>query len=574
MKTNEEIAYIFEIISNILEIIGENPFKSRAYRNAAGTIRDMETDLEDLTAKQKLTEIKGVGKDLADKINEYITTGSLTYYDELKAKVPGEFLDLLSIRGIGTKFLSNMFVSHNIRSLKQLDNLLNSEKALGIRGLGNKKINELKTNIAHYKQNIGRINIGIALPLAELLVSEIKRLSPDSRPTIAGSVRRMKETVRNINLLCIKDGKIDITDGLSKLDIISSVSKKEESFAEFRTEKDIEFTLTYCVDSSYGSTLLYLTGSRKHNDKLNKIAADSGFLLNKNGLFRDGIRIAGSNESHIYRELGADYIQPELREDIEEIELSLSGRLPSTVELSDIRGDLHTHSTWSDGRSSVNQMIMAAIEMGYEYIAITDHSPSSKIANGLDIKRLMQKKKEIEEIDSSTDRIKVLMGAEVDIRKDGSLDYPDDILHELDLVIASVHSNFNMSNEDMTRRIIKALKNPLVHILGHPTGRLVGERRAYEVDMDAVIDTAYDLGKALEINSSYKRLDLKDTHVKKAIKKGVELVISTDAHNTNQLSNIRYGVATARRGFATKKDILNTVDVGKITTWLKELKPK
>lgn len=574
MNTNHKIADIFVNISNILEILGENPFKSRAYRNAASSILELKTDIEELAVDKKLTDIKGVGKDLADKINEYIATGSIAYYEELDKKVPRSFLHLLKIRGIGTGFLSMIYKYHNIRTLDELEDLINGKDALQIKGLGKKKINELNTNISHYKENIGKVGLGTALPMAEFIISEIKRISPGSRPCIAGSVRRMKETVGSIDLLCIKNDQIRITDELSKLDFLSLDSHDQETHAVYKSGNDIKIKLTFCDGSSFGSSLLFLTGSKEHNDKINNIASENELILNSSGLFRNNMQIAGRDEADIYKKLGIDYIEPELRENTGEIELSLEGTLPNLIEISDIRGDIHTHSTWSDGRSSVSEMVKAAIEIGYEYIAITDHSPSSVIANGLDIKRLMQKKKEVEELDKNTDRIKVFMGAEVDIRKDGSLDYSDDILSQLDIVIASVHSSFNMSKGDMTKRIIKALKNPFVHILGHPTGRLVAERKAYELDIDAVIDAARDYGKVLEINSSYKRLDLRDTHIKKAIGKGVKLSICTDAHNTDQLLNIKYGIGTARRGFVKRQDILNTVDRDTIISWLKGFKSR
>jgi DNA polymerase (family 10) len=323
---------------------------------------------------------------------------------------------------------------------------------------------------------------------------------------------------------------------------------------------------------SYGGALLYFSGSKAHNVRLRGMAQKNGLRINEYGIFKGEKKLAGETEKEMYENLGLPLISPELREDRGEIEAAVEGKLPHLIELSDIKGDLHMHTTWSDGKASIEDMAKSAMELGYEYIAITDHSPSSTIANGLSVERLKDKKKELNSVNKKIKVINILMGSEVDIKNDGSLDYPDEVLKKLDVVIASVHSGFKMDRETITKRIVKALENPYVHAIGHPTGRLINEREPYDVDIDRLIETALKYDKALEVNSSYLRLDLKDLHVKKAVEAGVKIIISTDAHRPEGLLQMRYGVGTARRGWVQKKDVLNALEFGELNEWLKSNK--
>lgn len=570
MKINKEIATIFNDIADILEILDENPFKIRAYRNASRNISSLNEDVANFKEQEELKTIKGIGRDLSEKIHEYIETGSIEYYETVRQRVPDSIKELLSIRGIGPKFVSNIFQNYNVQSVEDLEELLRSEKASEIKGLGKKKIKELRENLSHHILSRGNINIGIALPLAEQLVADISRISRGAKPAIAGSVRRMKETVQNIDIVCIKD--IDLLDKLAENGITENVVSAEDEEISFSVGNDVKVNLRIADETTIGSQMIYFTGPREHNEVITDVARRNGFDFGKKGLSRGDEPVRAEDERDVYKRLGLQFIDPELREDELAFQMSENGSLPELISDEHIKGDLHTHSTWSDGTASVRDMVNAAAELGYKYIAITDHSASSVIANGLDVKRLLEKKKEIEKIDGESEKIKVLMGAEVDIKRDGSLDYPDDILSELDIVVASVHSNFKLDREEMTERIMKALKNPFVHILGHPTGRLIGDRKPYDIDMDRIMDTAREHGKALEVNSSWKRLDLKDSHIKKALEKGIILAVSTDAHSTEQLSNIRYGIGTLRRAIATPGNVLNTMDTQNLLSWLNGFK--
>jgi DNA polymerase (family 10) len=382
----------------------------------------------------------------------------------------------------------------------------------------------------------------------------------------------MRETVKDIDVLTISDNPPEVVQAFTALrpekDVLASGGTKGSVILQGGIQADLRVV----GPESYGAALLYFSGSKAHNVRLRGLAQKMGLKINEYGVFRDEEMIAGETEAEIYRTLGLPFIPPELREDRGEIEAAMEGRLPDLIDLGDIKGDLHTHTTWSDGKASIAEMADSAEELGYEYIGISDHSPSQTIARGLPIERLLEKKKELAYEAGKRNNIKVLMGTEVDIKMDGTLDYPDEILRDLDVVVASVHSGFKMDRETMTNRIISAIKNPYVHAIGHPTGRLIGEREPYEVDIDLVIEAAAEYGKALEVNGSYPRLDLSDLHVRKAVDAGVKIIISTDAHSTAQLLFMRYGVGTARRGWVQKKDVLNALSFGELHEWLKSVR--
>ena len=405
-----------------------------------------------------------------------------------------------------------------------------------------------------------------AHPLATAIKEKTEEISGVLKVELAGSLRRMRETVANINIIASADDKAEVIEKFIALGFIKEILSRTENSARILTQAGVRTDLLVVEPHCYGSALQNMTGSHSHNARIREIAAEKGFEADPVGI-RNGTGYF-SSEEEIYKTLGLEYIPPELREDRGEIEAARAGELPALLSAEDLRGDLHAHSTWSDGASTIRQMADKAASLGYEYIAITDHSPSSRIANGLSVKRLRQKKEEVEKINSEGAAIRILMGSEVDILPDGSLDYPDEVLRELDFVVASVHSSFSMEEEEMTKRICGALENPNVDALGHPTGRLIAQREPYKVDIDAVIETARDHDKALEINSSYKRLDLKDTHARKAVEAGVKIIVSTDAHMIQQLDRIIFGVGTARRGWVKKTDVVNTYGLSELLKWL------
>lgn len=572
MSKNKEVAEVFDRIADILDILEDNRFKIRAYRNAARNLNELGDDIEAIAERNELAGIPGIGKDLAGKIKEYIEHDKITYYEELKEKVPEGLVALLDIQGLGPKTLAKLFKELQVKNLEDLQKAIEGERILKLEGMGQKKVQDIKRGIQILKESAERTPLGVVLPMAETLISEISKISGTEGTIAAGSLRRMKETIGDIDILTMADNGQKVIRAFTKLPFAKEVLASGDTKGSIIIQNGIQVDLRVVGPESYGAALLYFTGSKAHNVKLRTIALKKGLKINEYGIFRGDEKLAGETEKEIYRILGLDWIPPEIREDKGEIETALDGRLPKLVELSDIKGDVHMHSKWSDGKSSIEEMALKAKELGYEYIAITDHSPSSRIAGGLSVERLYEKKKEVEAVNKKLKGIKILMGSEVDIKSDGSLDYPDEVLKDIDLVIASVHSGFKMDRETMTMRIVKTLQNPFVHVLGHPTGRLIGERDPYQVDIDRVIKTAKELGKAIEVNSFYLRLDLNDINVSKAVDMGVRIAISTDSHHTDHLGMMMLGVATARRGWAEKKDVLNAMGFKELSNWMNKVR--
>ncbi len=572
MSKNREIAEIFDKIADILELLNENPFRIRAYRNAGANIRELTGDIEDLAERGELTGIPGVGPDLAGKIKEFISTGKIEDYEKLRKRVSEELTGLLDIQGLGPKTIIKLNKELSIKNLEDLERALEMGEVLKLRGMGEKKVEDIKRGIELFKKSRERIPLGIALPLAEDIVRRISKIPGTKGTAIAGSVRRMKETIGDIDILTeARDGE-RVVKAFTNLPFVKEVLAAGDTKGSVVLENGIQVDLRVVEPESYGAALLYFIGSKAHNIKLRTIALEKGLKINEYGIFRGDKKIAGETEKGIYETLGLQWIPPEIREDRGEIEAAQYGKLPDLVKLEDIKGDLQMHSIWSDGKATIEEMALKAKGLGYEYIAMTDHSPSSRIAGGLSIERLYEKKREVDALNKKLKGIKILMGSEVDIKSDGSLDYPDEVLKDLDIAIASVHSGFKMDMESMTKRIVKALKNPFIHFLVHPTGRLIGRREGYEVDMDEIIRTAKEYGKALEVNSHYLRLDLNDINVRKAVNAGVKIVISTDSHAPDELDMMRLGVATARRGWAEKKDVLNTMRLNELSKWLNDIR--
>jgi len=545
MSKNREIAEIFENMADMLSVADENPFKIRAYRKAAVNILELREAVEDAAARDELTRIPGVGKELADKIKEYVETGRMKEYEKLQEKIPLETTELLRIPGLGPKTLSLFFSELGVRNSADLEKALDGPEILKFKGMGQKKIEDIRKGISLLRESKERRQLGVVLPLGESLAAAVSRIPGTEGTILAGSLRRMRETVKDIDVLTISDNPPEVVQAFTALrpekDVLASGGTKGSVILQGGIQADLRVV----GPESYGAALLYFSGSKAHNVRLRGLAQKMGLKINEYGVFRDEEMIAGETEAEIYRTLGLPFIPPELREDRGEIEAAMEGRLPDLIDLGDIKGDLHTHTTWSDGKASIAEMADSAEELGYEYIGISDHSPSQTIARGLPIERLLEKKKELAYEAGKRNNIKVLMGTEVDIK---------------------------MDRETMTNRIISAIKNPYVHAIGHPTGRLIGEREPYEVDIDLVIEAAAEYGKALEVNGSYPRLDLNDLHVRKAVDAGVKIIISTDAHSTAQLLFMRYGVGTARRGWVQKKDVLNALSFGELHEWLKSVR--
>lgn len=565
-----EIARIFNEIADILEIKGDNPFKIRAYRKAAQNLEAISEKIEDLAREGKLTKIPGIGKDLASKIIEYIESGKISDYEKLKEEVPATLLELLSIPGVGPKKAKLFYERLGIKSIKELEEAAKKGMLAGLPGVGAKTEEKILKGILLWRKSRERRPLGKILPIAQEIVNELKKCPSVKKISPAGSLRRMKDTVKDLDILVVSSEPMEIMERFVSLPFVMEVLGMGPTKSSILTKDAFQIDLRVVPEESFGAALQYFTGSKNHNIHLRQLALKRKLKVSEYGVFNaeNDRRIAGYTEEEVYEALGLPWIPPELREDRGEIEAALEEKLPTLIELKDIRGDLHMHSKWSDGAHTIEELVKRAIEKGYEYIAITDHSKSLGIARGLDERRILEQIEEIKVLQGKYPQIRILSGIEVDILQDGSLDIEDEVLAKLDIVIASVHSAFNMSQREMTHRICKAISNPHVDIIGHPTGRIIGERESYQVDMIQIIRKAREENVALEINAYPQRLDLNDINVRMAKEAGVKLAINTDAHTLGQLEFMYLGVATARRGWAERKDVINTWSLKELLSWL------
>jgi len=564
---NKELADLFEKMADILEFKGENPFKISAYRKASRIIGDLTQDIEEIAESGKLKAVPGIGEGMAQKIEEYLKTGKVSKFDEVKKGVPDELIAMMNIPGMGPKTLSMLRKEKGISNFSQLEKALENGSLLGLFGIGEKKIENIKRGILLLRQSQGRMNLGVAFPVAKRIVETLRQKTGSKKIEWAGSLRRMKENIGDIDILATGANKEKIVQTFTHLPEVKEVLASGETKASVIVEGGTQIDLRVVEEDSYGAALQYFTGSKGHNIHLRGIAKAKGLKINEYGVFKGKRKIAGKEEKDVYRVLGMDWMEPELREDRGEIEAAQKKRLPKLVQESEIKGDLHVHSKWSDGTSEIEEIAKAAHKRGYQYVAICDHSQSLRIAHGLDESRL---KKQIEEIDRLNEKLKgfqILKGTEVDILADGKLDLPEKILEKLDFVVAAVHSGFKQDREKMTKRIIRALENPFLNIIAHPSGRLLGARDPYEVEMDELMEAAKKYGKALEINAYFERLDLDDIHCRKAKEKGIRVGIGTDSHHLDQMWMMSLGVAVARRGWLETKDVLNTLALKEILKW-------
>ncbi|MEK6732375.1 MAG: DNA polymerase/3'-5' exonuclease PolX [Candidatus Omnitrophota bacterium] len=561
---NRIVAEIFKDIAQMLEIKGENHFRIRAYERASQNIDSLPDDVELLAKEDKLKDIPGIGKDLEEKMREIISTGRLKYLDELKKEIPEGLLQMLDVPGIGPKTAKVLYEKLDIQDIVMLERMAHAGKIRELPGMGEKTEENILAGIDIVKKGRERLDLRTAMDIAESFVSKLEKIKEVKKADAAGSLRRVKETVRDIDILVSSKEPGKVMDAFTGFDGVKDVLAKGPAKSSIRTNDNIQVDVRVVEAESYGAALMYFTGSKEHNIKLRQIAIKKGLKLNEYGIFKGEKRIAGKTEEEMYKALELSYIEPELREDRGEFEASAQGNLPDLVKLSDIKGDLHAHSTWSDGSSSIEEMVIKAKELGYEYIAITDHSQSLKIAGGLDNHTLELKRKEIERLGNKYKDIKVLFGAEVDINSKGEMDYPDDVLKEMDIVIGAIHAGFKQSKEVITKRIIKACENKYVHIVAHPTGRLWGSRDAYDIDFQEVFKAARDTNTVFEINSFPQRLDLNDINARMAKDSRVKIAINTDSHTAEQMDMMRFGVAVARRAWLEKKDVLNTATFNKL----------
>ena len=546
---NKELADLFEKMADILEFKGENPFKISAYRKASRIIGDLTQDIEDITESGKLKDVPGIGEGMAQKIMEYLKTGKISKFEEVRKGVSDELIAIMDIPGMGPKTLSMLHKEKGISNLSQMEKAVEDGSLVGLPGIGEKKVENIKRGIQLLKQSKGRMNLGIAFPVAKQIVETLREKTGSRKIEWAGSLRRMRENIGDIDILATGQNPEKIVHTFTHLPEVKEILASGETKASVIVEGGIQIDLRVVEEDSYGAALQYFTGSKGHNIHLRGIAKARGIKINEYGVFKGEKKIGGKEEKDVYRALGMDWIEPELREDRGEIEASQDGHLPKLVQESEINGDLHVHSKWSDGTSTIEEIARAAQKRGYQYVAICDHSKSLKITHGLDESRLMKQIEEIDRINEKMKGFQILKGTEVDILADGKLDLSEKVLEKLDLVVAAVHSGFKQDKERMTKRIIRAIEDPLVHVVAHPSGRLLGARDPYEVEIEQVMEAAKQHSKALEINAYFERLDLDDIHCRKAKEMGIRVAIGTDSHHLDQMWMISLGVAVARRGW-------------------------
>lgn len=569
---NIEIANILKQIADILEIKGDSQYRSGAYRKAAQSIEVLPTDIKEIYSQGKLEKIPGVGKSIASHIKELIEKGKSKDFEDLKKEIPIEITELLKIEGLGAKKVKFLFDKFNVKTIPQLEKLLKTHKLASCPGWGKKSEENILKSLKFYKEHNQRFLLGEVNSLALAILDKLKTQKYITKCEICGSFRRKKETIGDLDFLATSKSPKKAIDFFSQMKEVNRIIAKGKTKLNVVLKGELEADLRVVSPESFGAALHYFTGSKSHNIAIRKIAKEKGLKINEYGVFkRKGKqlkKIAGQSEEEIFSLLGLSYVPPELRENRGEIEAAQKDQLPSLIKLKDIKGDLHMHTLWSDGNNSIREMAEASKKKGYKYIAITDHCSNLGVTHGLDSKRVIEQIKEIKQINSKIKDIHILSGIEVDIKKDGSLVLASKILEKLDFVIASIHSSFHLTKREMTERLIKAIKNPYVNVIGHPRGRIINKREAYDFDMEAILKEAKKRKVALEINAFWNRLDLDDISARQAKDIGTKLVISTDAHDVSHLSMMTYGLNQARRGWLEKKDVLNTFNLKDLQSFL------
>ncbi len=574
---NKDVADILERMGTLLEIKGEIVFKTRAYFKAAETIAGLPEDIETVRKENRLTEIPGIGKTLAEKISQYLDTGKMTAYEELTKEIPEGLLQVVEIPSVGPKKAKLFFEQLKVKDPQDLRKAIEAGKLAGLPGIQEKTIQNIRRGLKIVQEGQERMHLGTATGVAEEFVAALKKLSEVKDIVAAGSLRRGCETVRDIDILIDSINPAKVMDVFIHLPQVKSINAHGETKSSILTQNNVQVDIRVVEPKSFGAALLYFTGSKDFNIKLRQIAIKKEMKVSEYGIFSvKGERermIAGKTEADCFKALGLPYVPPEMREDFGEAEIFSRGTkfcAPTLIEQKDIQGDLHVHSTWSDGHNSIAQMAQAARLKGYKYVAVSDHSPRLRVAGGVSPEDLKKKKKEIDELNAKAKDLHILFGTEVEIDSEGNLDYNNTILSEFDFVIAAIHSGFEQSSEQLTKRLVKVCQNKYVHAIAHPTGVHLGKREPYHFDFQEVCKAAVDNNVCLEINAFPIRLDLNGANVYHARKYGVKFVIDTDAHRSEHMDFMKFGVTTARRGWLTKKDVLNTLSYGELIKILKK----
>ncbi|MBI3615970.1 MAG: DNA polymerase/3'-5' exonuclease PolX [Candidatus Omnitrophica bacterium] len=571
-----EAADAFDQIADFLELKGDNPFRIRAYRRAALNLRNLTEDLEGLIKSGSLETIPGVGKDLAAKIQEIVSTGRLKFLENLKKEIPESLSSLMTIPGIGPKTAKRVYDRFKVKSIQHLEDLVKAGKLRSLPGFQEKKEQNILRGIQLLKAGQERMLLGVAMALAGQFIKPLKGMPEVQRVSVAGSLRRCCETIGDLDILVTSKKPAKVMDRFVSLPLVAQVQAHGETKSSIRTAQGVQVDLRVVEPDAFGAALVYFTGSKAHNIRIRSLANRLGLTINEYGVFKlkGGRKVAGREEEDVYKTLGLPWIPPELREDLGELEAAAKGRLPRLVEMKDLKGDFHIHSDWSDGHHPIEDLARAAKAKGYRYMLLSDHSKSLRVAGGLTESELLEQMREVQKLNRRFQSFRILMGAEVDILPDGRMDYSDSLLAKLDLVIAAVHSAFKQPKEAMTRRVIQALTNRYVTILAHPTARLIGEREPIQLDMEEVCKVASRTGTALEINCYTQRLDLNDAHARQAKELGAKLVLSTDTHSLDQLNAIGLGLAMARRAWVEPKGLLNTLGLDDLLAWVSKKRNK
>jgi DNA polymerase (family 10) len=567
--TNFAVASQFDLMADVLELKRENPFRIRAYRRAAQNLRALTEDAATLAREGRLDDVPGIGADLAGKVKEYVETGRIAALEEARRGVPRGVVELLGVPGIGPLTAKRLYERYGVTGIGRLERLARAGKLRGMKGIQAKTEENILKGIAIVRAGQERMPLGTALPLGEEIVRALRAVPGVRSAELAGSLRRRRDTVGDIDVLVTSRRPAAVMEAFVTLPQVADVLERGATKAAIRHRAGIQVDLRVVEPACFGAALAYFTGSKQHNIRIREMGRKRGLTISEYGVFRtkSGRRIAGATEAEVYAAVGLPWIAPELREDGGEIEAALAGSLPRLLETRHLKGDLHCHTKASDGHHTIDALVEAAERRGYAYVVVSDHSRSTRIAGGLTTRELLAHVKRIRAAQRAHPRITVLAGTECDILPDGSLDYPDHVLAELDLVVAAVHGRLKQSKRAMTRRICAALANRHVDVLAHPTGRLIGTRDPYEVDVEAVLQTAKRQGKAVEINAHPERLDLCDRHARRAHELGVLVAVSTDTHVLDDLASIELGVATARRGWTEPSHVINTWPLRKLVAW-------
>ena len=569
---NQEVAGFFKRMADMLEIKGENPFRIRAYQRAAQNIENLAEDIALIAERKGLDKLPGIGKDLAQKITEILATGSLKKYEEIKQEVPEGLMELITIPGLGPRTAKTLYDELNVATVDELEQAARDRRLQELPGIKAKTEENILKGIALYRQKLARSPLSTMLTLSREITAELKKLQEVKRISVAGSIRRRQETIKDLDILIISPDQDKVMEFFTRLPLVEQIQAKGRTKSSIRTKAGIQVDLRVVAPDSFGAALCYFTGSKAHNIRIRELAGKKGLKINEYGVFRGQEKIGGEEEEDVFAAVDLPVIPPELREDRGEFDAACEGSLPNLAELKALRGDTHVHSVYSDGVMTFDEIAMKAEAMGLEWIAVCDHSQSLKIAGGVSIGKMEEKIKEVEAFNRKSKKVKLLCGSEVDIKSDGSLDYPDELLDKLDIVIAAIHTGFKQDETTITSRIIGAMRHPKVHVIAHPTGRLIGERDAYAVTMERVVEEAAKTGTALEINAYPQRLDLNDIYCRAAKENGVMLGIGTDAHIVDQMDYLELGLSVARRGWLENGNLLNCLTYEALMKRLKQKK--